>query len=97
MKRTWPIGLGKVVRSKNGRDEGREFIVTALEGDFAYVADGDTRKIEKPKKKRARHLFVTEETISSLQEKLEAGAAQGAEGAQAKGGVRSCPSRMLLK
>ena len=53
MKRTWPIGLGKVVRSKNGRDEGREFIVTALEGDFAYVADGDTRKIEKPKKKRA--------------------------------------------
>ena len=27
MKRTWPIGLGKVVRSKSGRDEGREFDV----------------------------------------------------------------------
>ena len=86
MKRTWPIGLGRVVRSKNGRDEGREFIVTALEGDFAYVADGDTHKIEKPKKKRVRHLFVTEETISSLQEKLEAGAP-----------VENCELRKALK
>ena len=73
MKREWPIAQGRVVRSKAGRDEGRYFVVTKLEGDFAYVADGDTHKIETPKKKRIRHLFVTEEIISSLQGRLEAG------------------------
>ncbi len=86
MKRTWPIGLGKVVRSKAGRDEGRMFVVTALDGDFVYVADGDTHKIETQKRKRIKHLFVTEETISSLQEKLEAGAP-----------VENCELRKALK
>lgn len=73
MKREWPIAPGKIVRSKAGRDEGRYFVVTGLEGDFAFIADGDTHKIEKPKKKRIKHLFVTEETVSGLQSKLEAG------------------------
>ena len=44
---------GCVVRSKAGRDEGRYFIVLSLDGDeFAWVADGDLRKVEKPKRKR---------------------------------------------
>ena len=73
MKREWPAETGRVVRSKAGRDEGRLFVVTKLDGDFAFVADGDTHKIEKPKRKRIRHLFVTEEIISSLQGRLEAG------------------------
>ena len=70
--------------------EGRNALTEALKSgrtiDKVYVADGDTRKIEKPKKKRARHLFVTEETISSLQEKLEAGAP-----------VENCELRKALK
>ena len=65
---------GCVVRSKAGRDEGRYFIVLSLDGDdFAYVADGDLRKVEKPKLKRVKHLYVTEELESSLQKKLMAG------------------------
>ena len=74
MKREWTVEPGRVVRSKAGRDEGKYFVVIALDGDeFALVADGDRRGVEKPKRKRLKHLFVTEETISGLQLKLEAG------------------------
>ena len=76
MKKEWPVIPGRIVRSKAGRDEGKYFIVIALEGDeFALVADGDRRGMEKPKRKRVKHLFVTEETISGLQGRLEAGEA----------------------
>jgi ribosomal protein L14E/L6E/L27E len=76
MKREWKVEAGRVVRSKAGRDEGKYFVVIALDGDeFALVADGERRGVEKPKRKRLKHLFVTEETISGLQLRLEAGGA----------------------
>jgi ribosomal protein L14E/L6E/L27E len=76
MKREWKIEPGRIVRSKAGRDEGKYFVVIALDGEeFALVADGDRRGLEKPKRKRLKHLFVTEETISGLQSRLEAGEA----------------------
>ena len=49
-------------------------MVLSLQGEeFAFVADGDLRKVEKPKLKRIKHLYVTEELVSSLQSKLLAG------------------------
>ncbi|MBQ8952500.1 MAG: KOW domain-containing RNA-binding protein [Clostridia bacterium] len=76
MKREWKIETGRIVRSKAGRDEGKYFVVIALDGtEFALIADGERRGIEKPKRKRVKHLFVTEETISGLQSRLEAGEA----------------------
>ncbi|WP_309245211.1 KOW domain-containing RNA-binding protein [Clostridium sp. CF012] len=52
--------LGKVVNSKAGRDMHRKFIVVGiLNSEYVYIADGDLRKIEKPKKKKVRHLDLT--------------------------------------
>ena len=74
MKREWKVETGRIVRSKAGRDEGKYFVVMALDGaEFALIADGERRGVEKPKRKRVKHLFVTEETISGLQLRLEAG------------------------
>ena len=74
MKKERPIEAGVVVRSKAGRDEGRHFIVLSIESEeFVKVADGDLRKVEKPKLKRVKHLYVTEELVYSLQSKLMAG------------------------
>ena len=74
MKKERPIVPGTVVRSKAGRDEDRHFIVLSIENDeFVKVADGDLRKAEKPKLKRIKHLYVTEELVSSLHKKLLAG------------------------
>lgn len=52
--------IGKVVNSKAGRDMHRKFIVVEiLNSEYVYIADGDLRKIEKPKKKKVKHLDFT--------------------------------------
>ncbi len=56
------IRVGSVVISKAGRDKGKKLIVVEMERDeYALVADGGLRKVEKPKKKKLRHLQSTQE------------------------------------
>lgn len=48
---------GRVVLSTQGRDEGRYFIVLeVIDESFVLMADGLTRKIDHPKKKKIKHL-----------------------------------------
>ena len=48
---------GRVVLSTQGRDEGRYFIVLeVIDDNFVLMADGLTRKINHPKKKKVKHL-----------------------------------------
>jgi large subunit ribosomal protein L14e len=55
-----PIAVGRVVRSKAGRDKGRFFLVVGVaDEEHLLIADGDLRKLEKPKKKKLKHLAVT--------------------------------------
>jgi len=61
-----PIEPGRVVLSRAGRDEGRPFVVLRVEGEFAYTADGDLRRVESPKKKKLRHLRPTPELFTSV-------------------------------
>lgn len=64
------IGIGSIVCSKAGRDKGHFFTVVALEGGYAYLCDGDIRKFDKPKKKKIKHLAVTNEVCGAVVEKL---------------------------
>ncbi|MDR3552613.1 MAG: RNA-binding protein [Clostridia bacterium] len=52
------IGLNAVVLSLKGRDSGKLFVVVGLEADVNYVriADGRLRSLQKPKKKKLKHL-----------------------------------------
>jgi ribosomal protein L14E/L6E/L27E len=52
------LKIGTVVQSLRGRDEGF-FIVVGFDERFAYLADGRSRLLEKPKKKNLRHLRAT--------------------------------------
>lgn len=52
--------LGEVVYSRTGRDSGNYYIVIdIINNDYVYIADGKLRKIEKPKKKKCKHLIFT--------------------------------------
>ena len=55
---------GLIVRSKAGRDKGEFFVVIELNEDFAFIADGKTRKLDKLKKKNNKHLFLTNSLIN---------------------------------
>lgn len=50
--------LGQVVLSKCGRDKNNNFVVISIADDqqYVYLADGLLRKIESPKKKKAKHV-----------------------------------------
>ena len=48
---------GRVVLSTQGRDEGRYFIVLeVIDENYVLMADGLTRKVDHPKKKKVKHL-----------------------------------------
>lgn len=64
------IKAGSLVRSKAGRDKGGLFIVLAVDGDYVYMADGDLRRVEKPKKKKIKHLQLSYTVSEHISDKL---------------------------
>lgn len=58
---------GLIVCAKAGRDLGRYFVVLEAESGYALIADGKTRKLDKPKKKNVKHLQATGKEIALTQ------------------------------
>ncbi len=74
------IEVGTVVVSRAGRDRGRAFLVTALDGsEFVWISDGDLRTIAKPKRKKRKHLNVMPAQAAELAGKLSGGRALDAD------------------
>ena len=66
--------LGQVVQSTQGRDAGRDFVVVGIiDQSYVLIADGALRRIDRPKKKKVKHLIPKQELNSSLKEKLTCG------------------------
>lgn len=66
--------IGRVVYSKSGRDAGRYFIICGLCPDgCVLIADGNLRRLDKPKKKKLRHLTLTHDVLESIAAKLAEG------------------------
>ena len=66
------LTLGQVVYSKAGRDIGKVFMVVGILDDLnVLISDGDLRRIEKPKKKKIKHLDPTKDINITLGQKLE--------------------------
>lgn len=50
---------GTVVISKAGKDKGLAFAVLQCDGLYCQIANGKLRPIERPKRKKLRHLQLT--------------------------------------
>lgn len=50
------IDRSDIVRASAGRDEGKLFFVVDTDGEYLLLADGKTRRLEKPKRKKRRHV-----------------------------------------
>ena len=64
------IAKSNIVRSDAGRDKGKLFVVLAVEGEFLLLADGKTRKVEHPKRKKHRHVLFVSAEKTQLSEKI---------------------------
>ena len=66
-----PLELGGIVRSRAGRDRGRAFVILKIvDADYVLLADGRLRTLERPKKKKRRHLLKASDTRMELSEHL---------------------------
>jgi ribosomal protein L14E/L6E/L27E len=66
------IAKGQVVKSRAGRDKGRIFLVLdIIDDENLLIVDGDLRKLDKPKKKKVKHLIVYNTVVDGLNYKLE--------------------------
>lgn len=50
---------GTIVFSKAGRDKGKAMVVLESEGKYLSLVDGKLRTLDKPKKKKAKHVQPT--------------------------------------
>lgn len=58
------IERGSLVESLAGHDKGKAFVVIATEGDYAFICDGEGRKLESPKRKKIKHLKTLYKSIT---------------------------------
>ena len=65
------IAKSNIVRSDAGRDKGKLFVVLAAEGEYLLLADGKTRKVEKPKRKKRRHVLFVAADENRLTDKIK--------------------------
>ncbi|MEG0770672.1 MAG: RNA-binding protein [Clostridia bacterium] len=65
------IQKGDIVVSLAGRDKNKLLFVLYIEGENAFLADGIVRHLEKPKKKKLKHLsFYKREETSAIRSKI---------------------------
>ncbi|MBM6997866.1 KOW domain-containing RNA-binding protein [Paenibacillus sp. DXFW5] len=65
--------VGQLVKVLKGRDAGAIYVIVGiLDNRFVWIADGNKRKFDEPKRKNAQHLellpIVSSEVVHSLQE-----------------------------
>ena len=64
--------ISKLGESRAGRDKDRSFIVIEIvDEQFVKIADGDIRKLEKPKIKKVKHLTKLKFFSEDLREKID--------------------------
>ena len=67
------LQIGQFVKSKAGRDKGNVLIVFSIvDEQYVLVVDGDLRKLEKPKKKKVKHLSKIGEVDMEVQNVMTA-------------------------
>ena len=64
------VSIGQVVYSKKGRDKTKPFIVYHEEGEYVFLVDGNLRKLEKPKKKKIKHIQITNYIDIEIENKI---------------------------
>lgn len=65
------IAKSNIVRSNAGRDRGKLFCVMNVEGEYLLLADGKSRKVETPKRKKRRHVLFVADDDTRLSAKIK--------------------------
>ncbi len=61
------LKIGRVVRSKAGRDKDKYLAVIGFDGDKILVCEGKERPLERPKVKNLRHIEITDRILDEAE------------------------------
>ena len=67
------LNISDVVVSTAGHDQGEIFYVIATDDQFLYLANGKDRTLDKPKRKKRRHVQKVLRSETRVAEKLVSG------------------------
>ena len=67
------VDKSSLIVSKAGRDQGQLFYVIDTDEQYVYLVDGKSRKLEKPKRKKRKHVEQVPRTESRIAEKIRNG------------------------
>lgn len=67
------VDKSSLIVSKAGRDKGQLFYVIDTDEQYVYLVDGKSRKLEKPKRKKRKHVEQVPRTESRIAEKIRNG------------------------
>ena len=65
--------ISDVVEATAGRDAGKRFFVIATEGEFVLLCNGKDRPLEKPKRKKCKHVRKVLHPDTRVAEKILSG------------------------
>lgn len=60
---------GHLVISMAGHDKGTFYIINNIQGEYAFLVDGKYKTLEKPKKKKIKHIQFVTDFCERLEEK----------------------------
>lgn len=64
------IKIGDYVESLQGRDTKNIYIVKQVDGEYIYLVDGKGKTVDKPKKKKIKHIKVLNKNCKILADKF---------------------------
>ena len=67
------VDKSSLIVSTAGRDKGQLFYVIDTDEQYVYLADGKSRRLEKPKRKKRKHVEQVPRTESRIAEKIRNG------------------------
>ena len=67
------ISKSDIIESIAGRDRGKLFYVMETEGEYVLIVNGRDRKLERPKRKKLKHVRFVSRMESRVAEKIRNG------------------------
>jgi ribosomal protein L14E/L6E/L27E len=67
------ISVGEIVQSLAGRDKEGFFIVMSVDGEYVTLVDGRKRRVQKPKRKKIKHIKKVYSVNEEIAERIKSG------------------------
>lgn len=63
--------VGKFAKSKAGHDKNQIYVILKEDAEYVYLVDGKFKTIEKPKKKKKKHIQIILKEDENVSNKLK--------------------------